>query len=223
MRDDVIRMIEQHRLIAILRGLDPETCLKVADSLCEGGIRLLEVTFDQTKDSYVTTGAIERIAKKYTGQMLIGAGTVMTVQQADQAADAGAEFLISPDVNVPVIQRTLERGVVSIPGAMTPTEIATAHRKGADFVKVFPADQMGPDYAKSVLGPLNNIRLLAVGGISKANVADYLRAGYIGAGIGGNLVKREWIAAGRYDLITQEARVFVESVSDISDVIDNNT
>lgn len=215
MRDEVIQMVEKHRLIAILRGLDPETCLLVADSLYEAGIRLLEVTFDKTKNSYVTTGAIERIAKKYTGRMLIGAGTVMTVQQVDQATDAGAVFLVSPDVNPAVIHRTLERGLVSIPGAMTPTEIVVAHREGANFVKVFPADQMGPGYAKSVLAPLNNIRLLAVGGISKTNAADYLRAGYIGVGIGGNLIKLEWIAAGRYDLIAKEAKAFVESVQDI--------
>lgn len=139
----------------------------------------------------------------------------MTVQQADLAADTGAVFLISPDVNAQVIRRTVERGLVSMPGAMTPTEIVTAQREGADYVKVFPADQMGPDYAKSVRAPLNHIRLLAVGGISKTNVADYLRAGYCGVGVSGNLINREWIAAGRYDLITQEAKAFVESLSEL--------
>lgn len=212
MRDEVLRMVEQHRLIAILRGLDAETCLKVAGALCEGGIRLLEVTFDQTKDPRATTEAIERIAERYAGRMLVGAGTVLTVRQADQAADAGATFLISPDVNAEVIRRTVERGLVSMPGAMTPTEIAAAHREGADYVKVFPAGQMGPGYAKAVRAPLSHIRLLAVGGISKANVADYIRAGYCGAGVGGNLVNREWIAAGRYDLVTQEAKALVESL-----------
>ena len=125
MLEDTIRFIEENRLIAIVRGIAPKKCLKVADALYEGGFRLVEVTFNQKEpDSFRTTAdAIAAIAEKYKDRMMAGAGTVVSPELVEQAAAAGARFIISPDVNVDVIRRTRELGLASLPGAMTPTEI----------------------------------------------------------------------------------------------------
>ena len=130
MLEDTIRFIEENRLIAIVRGIAPKKCLKVADALYEGGFRLVEVTFNQKEpDSFRTTAdAIAAIGEKYKDRMMAGAGTVVSPELVEQAAAAGARFIISPDVNVDVIRRTRELGLASLPGAVTPTEIMAAHR-----------------------------------------------------------------------------------------------
>lgn len=168
MLEDTIRFIEENRLIAIVRGIAPKKCLKVADALYEGGFRLVEVTFNQKEpDSFRTTAdAIAAIAEKYKDRMMVGAGTVVSPELVEQAAAAGARFIISPDVNVDVIRRTRELGLASLPGAMTPTEIMTAHRAGASFVKLFPIADLGSKYVKAVRAPISHVKLLAVGGVN---------------------------------------------------------
>ncbi|MCI8690582.1 MAG: bifunctional 4-hydroxy-2-oxoglutarate aldolase/2-dehydro-3-deoxy-phosphogluconate aldolase [Oscillibacter sp.] len=214
MRETVIAGIEREKVIAIVRGAGAEACRKVADALYQGGIRLMEVTFDQKDpDSFpATAGAIAEIAKAYDGRMLVGAGTVTTPELVDLTARAGGRYIISPDVNEAVIRRTRELGLVSLPGAMTPTEILTAHRAGADFVKVFPAGELGTGYLKAVRAPISHVKLLAVGGINERNAAGFLKAGAVGLGVGGNLANKEWIAAGDFDKITAAARMLLEAV-----------
>ncbi|MCI8573895.1 MAG: bifunctional 4-hydroxy-2-oxoglutarate aldolase/2-dehydro-3-deoxy-phosphogluconate aldolase [Oscillibacter sp.] len=214
MRETVIAGIEREKVIAIVRGAGAEACRKVADALYQGGIRLMEVTFDQKDpDSFpATAGAIAEIAKAYDGRMLVGAGTVTTPELVDLTAKAGGRYIISPDVNEAVIRRTRELGLVSLPGAMTPTEILTAHRAGADFVKVFPAGELGTGYLKAVRAPISHVKLLAVGGINERNAAGFLKAGAVGLGVGGNLANKEWIAAGDFDKITAAARMLLEAV-----------
>ena len=126
------------------------------------------------------------------------------------AKNAGAQFIVSPDTNEEVIRATVAAGMVSMPGALTPTEIVTAHAYGADFVKLFPAGTQGTAYFKAVTAPLNHIRLLAVGGVNEKNIADFLAAGAVGAGVGGNLVNKTWIANGEFDKITALAKEFTE-------------
>lgn len=207
MKETVIQSILDEKIIAIVRGLTPAQCLDTAKALYAGGIRLVEVTFDQSgKIPFSDTAAsIRAIVEAFPGQMFVGAGTVLTPQQVQIAADAGATYIISPDTNPEVIKKTLELGLVSIPGVMSPSEATAAHRAGADFGKVFPAGNLGAGYIKAIRAPLSHIRLLAVGGISDANVADYLAAGCCGAGIGGNLVNKTWIANGEFDKITEVA------------------
>ena len=214
MRETVIASIEREKVIAIVRGAGAEACRKVADALYQGGIRLMEITFDQNHpDSFpATAGAIAGIAKTYEGRMLVGAGTVTTPELVDLTARAGGRYIISPDVNEAVIRRTRELGLVSLPGAMTPTEILTAHRAGADFVKVFPAGELGTGYLKAVRAPISHVKLLAVGGINERNAAAFLKAGAVGLGVGGNLANKEWIAAGDFDKITAAARILLEAV-----------
>ncbi len=215
MRENTVEQILKEKVIAIVRGVGPEQCLRVADALYQGGIRLVEVTFNQSNpDSFSeTTDAISAISKAYAGKMLCGAGTVTSEALVDLAADAGAKYIISPDSNPAVIRRTLDRGIVSIPGAMTPTEILAAHNAGADFVKLFPAAALGTDYIKAVRAPINHVRLLAVGGINEKNIASFLAAGLYGAGVGGNLANKAWIQAGEYERITAAAKELVANAN----------
>ena len=174
----------------------------------------MEVTFDQSDTAaHAQTAAAIHAIKAHMGErMLVGAGTVTTPSLVEMAKEAGAEYIVSPDIRPAVIERTRELGMVSLPGALTPTEINNAYDAGADFVKVFPAAQLGPAYIKAVRGPLNHIPLLAVGGVNEKNIADFIKAGCCGAGVGGNLVNKQWIAAGEWDRITALAKEFVEAV-----------
>lgn len=213
-KNELIEKIKEEKLIAIVRGIEADKCLKVADALYEGGFRLIEITFDQRKPETwaMTAEAITEIKKKYIGKMNVGAGTVVSPDLVDIAAAAGAEYMISPDVNTAVIHRTIELGLVSMPGALTPTEIMTAFNAGADFVKLFPIANMGLSYLKAIRAPISHIPMLAVGGVNEDNLKDFLNAGCFGAGIGGNLVNKQWIADGEYHKITQVASKMVQIV-----------
>ena len=205
MRDFTVSSIEKEKVIAILRGVEKDKLLPVAKALYDGGIRLIEVTFrQQAPDSAAETArAIEWIRSEYEGRMLVGAGTVLTEAQADLAHRAGAGFIISPDTEPHVIARTRELDMVSIPGAMTSTEILAAHRAGADFVKIFPASVMGTAYIKAIRGPISHVRLLAVGGIDSGNAAAFLKAGVCGVGVGGKLVDAGAIEKGGLGKLTR--------------------
>ena len=210
-KNELIEKIKEEKLIAIVRGIEADKCLKVADALYEGGFRLIEITFDQRKPETwaMTAEAITEIKKKYIGKMNVGAGTVVSQDLVDIAAAAGAEYMISPDVNIAVIKRTVEKGLISMPGALTPSEIMTAYNSGADFVKVFPAGNLGLGYLKAIMAPIGHVPMLAVGGVNEDNLRDYLEAGCCGAGIGGNLVNKKWVAEGEYDKITELAKRMV--------------
>jgi 2-dehydro-3-deoxyphosphogluconate aldolase/(4S)-4-hydroxy-2-oxoglutarate aldolase len=215
MRNFIIEQIEKSKIIAIVRGIEKNKILNVAEALYEGGICLMEITFNQKKPEQFsdTTEAIKSITKEFNGRMLVGAGTVTTPELVEMAAAAGAKYIISPDTNLDVIRFTLKYGLVSIPGAMTPTEIMTAHNAGADFVKLFPSGSLGVDYVKAIRAPISHIRLLAVGGINENNIRQFLDAGMCGAGIGGNLVNAKWIENAEYDKITNVAKMLVSAVS----------
>lgn len=207
----LIQTIKEEKLIAIIRGVEPKSCVKTVEALYDGGFRLAEITFDQRDpDSFERTAeAIAAVAKAFEGRMYIGAGTVTSTALVDLAAGAGAEFIVSPDTNPEVIRRTLELGLVSLPGALTPSEIALAHAGGADFVKLFPAGNLGVSYLKAVRAPLGHVNILAVGGINEKNLREFLAAGAVGAGIGGNLVNKNWVEAGEFYKITEAARAYV--------------
>lgn len=210
--EEIKEQVDREKVIAIVRGVSTEKCMKVADALYEGGIRLMEVPFnprDPSSDEE-TANCIAAIAKKYAGKMLAGSGTVLTVKQVELTAQAGGSYTIAPNTNADVIRRTVELGMVAMPGAMTPTEIEYAHECGAEYVKLFPAANLGTDYVKAIRAPLSHIKLLAVGGVSEKNFADFLKAGMSGAGVGGNLANKAWIEAGEFDKITEVARQLVE-------------
>lgn len=205
MRKTIIDSIQEKRLIAIIRGLSAEQAVETARALHQGGVELIEVTFDQSMPASFAQTAEAIRAIDQMGVM-VGAGTVASAEQAALAAAAGAKYIISPNTDVTVIQKTRELGLVSIPGAMTPTEILQALHAGADFVKLFPAGDLGTGYVKSLLsGPLKQVRLMAVGGVELNNMADFLKAGICGFGVGGSLVKRDWVADKQFGKITELA------------------
>lgn len=214
MRETIINQVLEHKLIAIVRGVYGEDCLNLAKALCAGGIRLLEVTFDQSDRALwqKTADTVRLLNQELGDRMLFGSGTVTSVELVELAKHAGAKFIVSPDTNEDVIRATVAAGMVSMPGALTPTEVLTAHRFGADFVKLFPVGNLGVSYLKAVSAPINHVRLLAVGGVNETNVAQFLAAGAVGAGVGGNLVNKQWIAAGEFQKITDLASSFVEQV-----------
>lgn len=214
-REDIIKRVLDKGIIAIVRGVYAEECLRLAQALSDGGIELMEVTFDQSKpDSLArTSDTVRMIISEMGHRMVCGAGTVTSLESLELAEEAGARFIVSPDVNEAVIKRTVADGLVSMPGAMTPSEILTAYEYGADFVKVFPISTLGSAYIKAVRGPINHVRLLAVGGVNEANIGEFVRAGCCGAGVGGNLVNKSWIADGEFDKITRLAASLVENLN----------
>ncbi len=215
MKEDVIQSVRARKVVAIIRGFAPDVCLKLAEAYAKGGIGLVEVTFNQKapetwKD---TATAIAAIRDRFAGDVRVGAGTVLTAEQLTLCEQAGGEYMITPNVNVDLIRDCVRRGLVAMPGALTPSEAVAAHDAGASFVKIFPAGSLGPGYVKALVAPLGHIPFLAVGGISPDNVADFMAAGCVGAGVGGNLTNKAWIAAGEWDRITDVARRLVAGVA----------
>ena len=200
-------------IVAIIRGFEPEICLRLAEAYEKGGIDRVEVTFNQKapetwKDTAI---AIKSIKERFGDAMKVGAGTVLTEEQLRICEDAGGEFMVTPNINPALIRKCVADGLVAMPGALTPTEVVEAFEAGADFVKIFPAGSLGPGYIKAIKAPLSHIPLLAVGGIGPDNVADFIKAGCVGAGVGGNLTNKEWIKAGEWDKITATAAQLVKN------------
>ena len=153
MKSVIIEQIKKEKIIVIVRNVEREKLISLAEAMYDGGIRLLEITYsaDGSISNEKTTENIEILSKHFEGRMFIGAGTVLTEKQVELTKKAGGSFIISPDTNKEVIEKTLELDMVSIPGALTPTEIQNAHRYGADFVKLFPITNMGIGYVKAKL------------------------------------------------------------------------
>jgi 2-dehydro-3-deoxyphosphogluconate aldolase/(4S)-4-hydroxy-2-oxoglutarate aldolase len=156
--------------------------------------------------------SIAAVKEKLGEKIVCGAGTVISVEQVDLAAKAGALFIVSPKADEAVIRRTRELGLVSLPGCMTASECLIAHNAGADFIKLFPASDLGTGYLKAIRAPLSHLKFLAVGGINENNAADFIRAGALGLGVGGNLVNKDWIALEQFDKISDTARKLVAAV-----------
>lgn len=210
--ENVNQTVFDTHVVAIVRGLD-HGFVELAQAFYDGGIRAIEVTFNQKKpdDFCKTTDAIRAIKAAMGDKMCVGAGTVTSIELVNLAKEAGAEFIVSPDTNIDVIQHAKMLGMSCMPGALTPTEILAAYNAGADFVKVFPAGSLGVGYIKAIRGPLNQIPLLAVGGVSEKNVAEFMKAGCCGVGVGGNLVNKDWVAAGEWEKISAVAKELCEN------------
>ena len=203
-KQEAVAFHDRYKITAIARRIPSDRIADAAAALYEGGIRLLEITFDQADPAHLTKtpAAIRAVRERMGDRMLIGAGTVLTTVQARAAADAGASFMLAPNTDPEVIRCANDLGLVTFPGAMTPTEIAAAYNAGADYVKVFPAGALGVDYIKAILGPISHVPMTAVGGITLNNMNAFLAAGMKGVGIGSNLVSRKLIEDGDYEGLT---------------------
>lgn len=209
-REEIIKDVEKNKIIVILRGFNQEQLINTVAAMEKGGVKLVEVTFDQSGviSDKTTAANIQALKEHFKGRVRIGAGTVMTETQVEYAYRAGAEFIISPDCYENVIKKTKKLGMVSIPGVFTPTEAANAHRYGADFVKLFPNSEVNLSYLKALIAPLSHIKFLAVGGVNANNLKDYIAAGAKGVGVATAIADKKAIIAGDYEKITQLAKEF---------------
>lgn len=208
-RQATVKRIEQLGIVAVIRLRDPAKLRAVVDAIVAGGVQALEVTM-------TVPGAVELIrglAPTLPEGFLLGAGTVIDAPTAHAVIDAGAQFVISPVFRRAVIDACHARGVPAAPGCFTPTEILEAHDAGADIVKVFPATTLGPQYIKDVRAPLPQVRLMPTGGVTPDNAGDWIRAGAVAVAAGSSLLDSAAIESGRYEVITANARRFVDNVS----------
>lgn len=208
----LVEKLLKKKVIVICRRLYGDKLIKLADALHRGGVDFMEVTFDQSDEACIdkTCGAIKSLKEHFGGEMAFGAGTVLNVEQVRATKQAGGEFVISPNVNFEVIRSTLENQMLSIPGAMTPSEILAAHDCGATFVKLFPAATLGMKYLKDIRAPISHVKLLATGGVTEDNFGEFLELGAVGAGISGRLTDKKCIEAGDFDELTRRAAIFAE-------------
>ena len=211
MREEIIKTVEEEKIIVIVRGVEREKLIPLVEAMYEGGIRLLEVTYSangKVTDEEIAEN-IRIIAEHFKGKMYIGAGTVLTEKQVELTAKAGGQFIVSPDTCPQVIEKTRALGLVSMPGALTPSEMQIAHRSGADFIKIFPITSLGPSYVKAVKAPLSHLKMLAVGGIDENNIAEYLKVGINGFGLGSNIIDKKKIAENDWAGISELAKKYV--------------
>ncbi|MBQ9612573.1 MAG: bifunctional 4-hydroxy-2-oxoglutarate aldolase/2-dehydro-3-deoxy-phosphogluconate aldolase [Lachnospiraceae bacterium] len=215
-RETILEEVRRSKIVAIFRGIDAKHCSPAANAIYDGGINFCEVTFRATEeetDFSSTCDGIRNIIAGADGRnIFVGAGTVLTERQVVLARDAGAQFIITPNVNTKVIRLAKDLGMVAMPGAFTPTEIELAYEAGADIVKIFPASALGTSYFKAVSGPLAHIPLMAVGGIDLNNGKSFLEAGAVGLGIGGNLVSRKVTEAGDFEVLRKLAEEYTASI-----------
>ena len=200
--------ILRNKIVAIIRGADPGDVLRIAGALQLGGVNLVEVTLN-------SPNALQVISE-LTGKMksmLIGAGTVLSAGDAELSVEAGAKFIISPNVNIETITATKKLGIVSIPGAYTATEVVNGWSNGGDIIKIFPATNA--DYIKVLRGPLSHIPMMPTGGITPENISEFKKAGAVAFGIGTSLVDVKHKITDEYlNRITENARKFVRAISE---------
>lgn len=193
------------RLIPVVRASSAQSALRVVDALLEGGISILELTM-------TVPGAVDVIrtlSSQFGDRILIGAGTVLDAETACTCVDAGARFVVSPGLDIPTVSACNAMGIVVAPGALTPTEVLAAWREGADIVKIFPCDALGgPKYLKSLKAPLPHIPLMPTGGVTLENLREFILAGAIAIGVGGNLVDSKL----SHEALVERASAFAKAV-----------
>jgi len=208
-KQKVRQRIEEIGVVPVVRASSARDARTAADAVCEGGIPIVEITM-------TVPGAVEvirELTKSVSGEVLVGAGTVLNVEAARRCLDAGAQFLVSPGLNLQVVQVAAAEGKLMMAGALTPTEVITAWEAGSDFVKVFPCGQVGgAKYIKALKGPLPQVPLVPTGGVSLATAAEFIEAGAIALGVGGECVQSEALKSGKPEIIVENARKFLAVV-----------
>jgi 2-dehydro-3-deoxyphosphogluconate aldolase/(4S)-4-hydroxy-2-oxoglutarate aldolase len=208
---EVFNRMVSEGLIPVIRVSSAQEAVDVADAIKEGGVSLIEITMS-VPDAIDT---IKELTHKYKDKIIMGAGTILDPETARAALLAGAQFIVTPTLNLDVIQLAHRYSAVVVPGAMTPTEILTAWNAGADMVKVFPAAQLGgPEYIKAIRGPLPQILLVPTGGVNLQNAGAFIKAGAAALGVGGELVDKKAIKEKRFDVITENTRTYLKAIKE---------
>ncbi|GMQ57973.1 bifunctional 4-hydroxy-2-oxoglutarate aldolase/2-dehydro-3-deoxy-phosphogluconate aldolase [Vallitalea sediminicola] len=211
---NLLKQVKENKIITILRNIPIDQILPIAQALYDGGIKLLEITFDQSSSTGLsdTSMAISMLADAMGDKMYIGAGTVMTSEQLNIAYKAGAKYILTPNLDEKIIYESKKLGLNAISGAFTPSEIVTAYNAGSDIVKLFPAGSIGTEYIKAIRAPINHIPIIAVGGVNEINILKFLDSGIVGAGIGSNIVKNNLVKNKNYEGITKLAKKYIRAV-----------
>ncbi len=210
--NETLSRIADGGVVAVLRGVDADQLVAIAEALQAGGVDVVEITAD--------TPAVTDLIGTLTGtfdDLVVGTGTVLDAETAQATIAAGASFVVSPSLHEDVVETCNRYGVVCAPGVMTPTEAIRGYEAGADFVKVFPAKTVGPAHLGAMQGPLGQIPMLPTGGVGPDNAGDYIEAGAFAIGAGGALVDYEAAARGDYEVITETAREFTRVVEEARD------
>ncbi len=207
--EEILRSIREIGIVPVVRTNSADSAIRAIDAIYRGGIRAAEITM--TVPGAIR--ALEKVADQYGDKIVLGAGTVLDPETARACMLAGAEFFVTPSLNVKTIEMAKRYSKVICPGALTPTEVVTAWQAGADVIKIFPADSVGgPKYIKALKGPLPHIEMIPTGGVSLTTCGDFLAAGACAVAVGGELVSAKLIETGDYDEIEKRARQFCEAV-----------
>ncbi len=207
--EETKQFLEQAALIPVLRASSVEMGHALVDAMMDGGVTVVEVTM--TVPNAITL--LRELKQRHGEKLLLGSGTVTTAAHVQATIEAGAEFVVSPSLHLDVIAKTKELGKVSIPGALTPTEVITAWRAGADYVKVFPCSAVGgPSYLKALRAPFPELKLIPTGGVTFQTAVDFLKAGASALGVGADLVNPAAIAEGKPERVTETARAYIEII-----------
>ncbi|WP_437759932.1 bifunctional 4-hydroxy-2-oxoglutarate aldolase/2-dehydro-3-deoxy-phosphogluconate aldolase [Sorangium sp. So ce1389] len=208
-REQVVRWIEEIGIVPVVRASSGALAVRAGRALRAGGIEVLEITMTVPD----ALGVMHEIASKMGSQVLVGAGTVLTADAARGCIEAGAQFIVSPGLNLEVIRVAQDLGKAVFPGALTPTEVITAWDAGADAVKVFPCSAMGgAKYLRALRGPLPHVKMLPTGGVNLTTARDFIEAGAVALGIGGELVDAAALEAGQDEVLTERAREFLSVI-----------
>ncbi|WP_168193878.1 bifunctional 4-hydroxy-2-oxoglutarate aldolase/2-dehydro-3-deoxy-phosphogluconate aldolase [Lysinibacillus sp. SGAir0095] len=203
--------LQDIQLIPVLRKVPYTLCQELVKALKVGGIKAVEITMDSENAAEL----IQEAKRQNAGELLVGAGTVLTIEDCEKAMDAGAEFIVSPSLNLDVVRMCIEKNIPVIPGVFTPTEMQTAFSAGAEIIKLFPASSLGTKFIKDVKGPLSHIQIMTTGGINIDTAKSYLDAGAQIVGAGSDLVKKEWLQSENWEAITNEAIAWNKSLQSI--------
>jgi len=208
-RKELLSRLKECAVAAVVRSDDTAKALAAVQACFDGGVKAIEITF--TVPEPLKT--IKAVRDKFGDKVLLGAGTVLTVKEADDAIKAGARFIVSPVTDLDVVKFCNSKDVAVMPGAMTPTEIYSAWRAGADWVKVFPASMFGPKYFKAIKAPLPQVPIMPTGGVSAENAGEWLAAGAEALAVGGELVDKKAMQDGRFEVITKNAQALMAAVA----------
>jgi len=205
-----MKYLDQTPIIGIIRGAETGEVEGAVEAALKGGLKTLEITLNRPE----ACDQIAAVKARFSGDIEIGAGTVLDAESAERAVSVGAEFIVTPALLTEVIEFCKKKSVPVFPGAMSPTEVLAAHRAGAEMVKVFPAGSLGPGYIKSLKGPFPEIRLMPTGGVTVESAPEYFQAGADAIGVGGELFKKEWMAQGDWATIEEAASAYVKAIKE---------
>ena len=212
--NNFVKEFSEKKVMVVCRGISEEEIVKVATALYDGGIRFMEVPFNQADpNTFASTANKIKIVKEALGdKMHVGAGTVITMEQFELARKAGAEIIVSPTMEEDVITATKEAGLISMPGCATPSEMTKAYKLGADLIKLFPASVVNLKVIKEISVPLNHLPLVCFGGVSAENIKDVLATGVIGVGMASSILDKQALKDKDYAKITALAKSVTEQI-----------